>query len=208
MQGSCLISANYRTYHTGRRPGQKVQRECTTGAARVRRQGSWEAAEAGQQDGRMAGREQAPESRQGPARHAARGEPGSLTPATVSEEFRRFWAERHVCILVTLRRDGTPHVVPVGAVLDLETGTVRVLCSRGSQKARNVAAAGPGEARAVVSQVDGRRWSSLEGSARIRSDPASVRDGEARYARRYRVPRVNPERVVLEISVDRVLGLH
>ncbi|MDN5750845.1 MAG: acyltransferase, partial [Pseudonocardia sp.] len=34
-----------------------------------------------------------------------------------------------------------------------------------------------------------------------------VADAERRYARRYRVPRVNPERVVIEIAVRRVLGL-
>jgi F420H(2)-dependent biliverdin reductase len=40
----------------------------------------------------------------------------------------------------------------------------------------------------------------------VRDDPASVADAEARYARRYRQPRENPARVVVEISVDRVLG--
>jgi hypothetical protein len=33
-----------------------------------------------------------------------------------------------------------------------------------------------------------------------------VADAEQRYAGRYRRPRQNPLRVVLEISVDRVLG--
>jgi hypothetical protein len=33
-----------------------------------------------------------------------------------------------------------------------------------------------------------------------------VREAEQRYAARYRVPRDNPERVVVEIAVDRVLG--
>ena len=40
----------------------------------------------------------------------------------------------------------------------------------------------------------------------VRDDPASVRDAEERYAQRYRRPRENPARVVLEISVDRILG--
>ena len=39
-----------------------------------------------------------------------------------------------------------------------------------------------------------------------RDDAASVADAVERYARRYRQPRVNPLRVVLEISVDRILG--
>ena len=38
------------------------------------------------------------------------------------------------------------------------------------------------------------------------TDPQSVRDAEQRYAARYRVPRANPQRVVIEIAVDRVLG--
>jgi hypothetical protein len=54
--------------------------------------------------------------------------------------------------------------------------------------------------------VDGRRWVTLEGTAVVRDDAASVTDAERRYARRYRTPRENPARVVLEISVDRVLG--
>ena len=38
------------------------------------------------------------------------------------------------------------------------------------------------------------------------TDPESVADAERRYAERYRPPRVNPRRVVLEITVSRVLG--
>jgi PPOX class probable F420-dependent enzyme len=121
----------------------------------------------------------------------------------VSAEFRAFWTERRIGTLVTLRRDGSPHVVPVGVTLDLAAGLARVICSGGSQKARNVAATGV----AVVSQLDGRRWSTLEGTAVVRAEPAAVADAERRYAERYRVPRENPERVVLEITVRRLLGL-
>jgi PPOX class probable F420-dependent enzyme len=121
----------------------------------------------------------------------------------VSAEFREFWTERRICTLVTVRRDGSPHVVPVGVTLDLDAGLARVICSRGSRKARNVVATGV----AVVSQVDGRRWSTLEGAAVLREDRASVTDAERRYAQRYREPRPNPERVVLEIAVARLMGL-
>lgn len=128
----------------------------------------------------------------------------------VSDEFRAFWTERHLCFLTTLRADGTPHVVPVGVTLDLDpliSGSgpplARVICRGGSVKARNAEARGT----AVVSQVDGRRWSTLEGDAVVRRDPAAVADAERRYALRYRQPRPNPERVVVEIAVRRVLGL-
>jgi hypothetical protein len=57
-----------------------------------------------------------------------------------------------------------------------------------------------------VSQFEGGRWSTLEGEAAVRSDPAAVADAVARYAVRYRQPRVNPARVVIEITVRKVLG--
>ncbi len=126
----------------------------------------------------------------------------------VSDEWRAFWSERRPVSLVTPRRDGSPHVVPVGVTVDVDEEIARVICRGGSQKARNVAAwQERGGARVAVSQVDGRRWSTLEGLAVVRREPERVRDAEERYALRYKVPRPNPERVVLEIAVDRVLGL-
>ena len=73
-----------------------------------------------------------------------------------------------------------------------------------SQKARNVLES-PGS-RAVVSQVDGGRWLSLEGTATVTTDPDRCRDGERRYAERYREPKQREDRAVIEIAVDRVLG--
>ncbi len=40
----------------------------------------------------------------------------------------------------------------------------------------------------------------------VREDPQAVADAERRYALRYRVPTPNPERVVIEITVYRLLG--
>jgi hypothetical protein len=60
---------------------------------------------------------------------------------------------------------------------------------------------------AAVCQVDGRHWSTLEGIAVVRDDQDSVAEAERRYALRYRQPRPNPERVVIEISVRRSMGL-
>ena len=60
--------------------------------------------------------------------------------------------------------------------------------------------------RAAVCQIDGRRWITLEGLASVSRVPAEVADAERRYAVRYRTPRVNPRRVVLTITVDRLLG--
>ncbi len=114
-----------------------------------------------------------------------------------------FLTERHLATLTTLRADGSPHVVPVGVTFDPATRTARVITSGTSAKARHVRT---GQRRVAVCQVDGRRWVTLEGTAVVRDDAAAVADAEERYAQRYRRPRTNPARVVLEISVDRVLG--
>ena len=114
-----------------------------------------------------------------------------------------FWAERHLCTLTTLRADGSPHVVAVGATLDQTAGLARVITSRGSAKVRHILA---GADRVAICQVDGARWSTVEGIAVVREDPESVAEAERRYAARYRVPRPNPRRVAIEITVTRVLG--
>lgn len=109
-------------------------------------------------------------------------------------------------MLSTVRADGTVHAVPVGVTLDLKTGIARVICSGGSHKARLIRAAGEAGAAVAVSQYEGRRWSTLEGRAIVSDDPERVEDAVRRYAERYRQPRVNPQRVVIEITVTKVLG--
>ncbi|MFF9215197.1 pyridoxamine 5'-phosphate oxidase family protein [Streptomyces viridosporus] len=117
-----------------------------------------------------------------------------------------FWRERQVCFLATRRpEDGTPHLVPVGVTYDPETRVARVISDARSKKVRNVRRSAPGTVVAV-SQVDGRRWCTLEGPAVVRDDAESVAEAERRYAERYRQPRVNPNRVVIEITVTRALG--
>ncbi|WP_069171794.1 pyridoxamine 5'-phosphate oxidase family protein [Streptomyces griseus] len=122
-------------------------------------------------------------------------------------EYLAFWRERHVCTLTTPRPDGTPHVVPVGVTYDPETLTARVITDGHSRKVAHVLAAGPEGARVAVCQMQGRRWATLEGRAVVRTEPGEVDDAVRRYAERYeRTPRPNPNRVVIEIAVDRALG--
>ncbi|MFF9349064.1 TIGR03618 family F420-dependent PPOX class oxidoreductase [Streptomyces sp. NPDC014734] len=116
-----------------------------------------------------------------------------------------FWRERRVCFLATTRPDGSQHLVPVGVTYDPETRIARVISDGASRKVRNVRAAGP-TARAAVSQVDGRRWCTLEGPAAVKDDPESVAEAERRYTERYKPPRVNPNRVVIEITVTHAMG--
>lgn len=109
-------------------------------------------------------------------------------------------------MLSTVRADGTVHATPVGATLDPEAGIARVICSGTSHKARTIRKAGPEGAAVAVTQVDGRHWSTLEGRAVVSDDPDRVEDAVRRYAKRYREPRVNPRRVVIEITITKVLG--
>ena len=125
-----------------------------------------------------------------------------------TDELRAFWCERLLSTLTTMRPNGSPHVVPVGVTVDEKFAVARVICSRGSVKARNIRAAGESGAQVALSQQDWGRWSTLEGIAFVREDAESVRDAEDRYAARYgRQPRPNPERVVLEITIERTLGM-
>jgi PPOX class probable F420-dependent enzyme len=126
----------------------------------------------------------------------------ALHPADLPQAARAFLAERHLATLTTVRPDGSPHVVPVAFTWDAGALVARVIASGGTRKVRNAEAG----CRAVLCQVDGRRWLSLEGTADVLRDPEAVLDAERRYAERYRVPRPNPQRVVLLVTVDRVTG--
>ncbi|MET9553581.1 TIGR03618 family F420-dependent PPOX class oxidoreductase [Streptomyces sp. NPDC006645] len=122
-------------------------------------------------------------------------------------DYLAFWRERHLCTLTTLRPDGTPHVVPVGVTYEPETRLARVITGKHSRKAANILAAGPGGARVAVCQVHRRRWATLEGLATVRTEADRVADAVGRYAARYeREPGPNPDRIVIEIAVDRALG--
>jgi F420H(2)-dependent biliverdin reductase len=127
----------------------------------------------------------------------------SLDLAALGAETLAFLTERHLATLTNVRADGTPHVVPVGFTYEPETRLARVITSGTSVKAK--LADRPG-AVAALCQVEGRRWLTLQGPVHVERDPEAVADAVARYARRYRQPRVNPERVVLVVAVERVLG--
>ncbi|HEY0000499.1 MAG TPA: TIGR03618 family F420-dependent PPOX class oxidoreductase [Actinoplanes sp.] len=120
-----------------------------------------------------------------------------------NEALLEFWTERHLCTLTTLRADGSPHVVAVGATLDPAAGLARVISSASAAHVRHIRA---GAERVAICQIDGARWATVEGRATVRDDPAAVSEAERRYAARYRVPRPNPSRVVIEVTVTKVLG--
>jgi PPOX class probable F420-dependent enzyme len=123
-------------------------------------------------------------------------------PSEISDALAAFLTERHLASLTTLRADGSPHVVPVGFSFDATAGEVRIITFDGCQKVANARRGG----RAAVSQVDGGRWVTLEGTVRATADPSEVAAAVAGYAARYQQPKERPDRVALVITVDRVLA--
>jgi PPOX class probable F420-dependent enzyme len=124
------------------------------------------------------------------------------TPADITDEMLAFLREYHLASLTTFRADGSPHVVPVGFSYDHDARVVRVITFASSTKYRNALRGG----RAVVSQVDGGRWLTLEGTVCGTDDPERVAAAVAGYAARYRQPGERDDRVSIEIAVDRVMG--
>lgn len=126
----------------------------------------------------------------------------ALDPAHLPDEVLAFLAEYHLASLTTMRRDGSPHVVPVGFTYDATTCTVRIITFPSSVKYRNALRGG----RAAVSQVDGGRWLTLEGEVSGTDDPARVARAVEGYTARYRMPGERADRVAIEIAVDKVMG--
>ena len=128
----------------------------------------------------------------------------SMNPQNLSQEVLSFLDERHLASLTLLRPDGSPHVTAVGFTWDQDSQLVRVITWAGSMKSK-VLEQQP-NSRAVVCQIDGGRWLSLEGTAVVTSDEARCKEGTERYANRYRIPQDRQDRTVIEISVDQILG--
>jgi F420H(2)-dependent biliverdin reductase len=128
-----------------------------------------------------------------------------VNPSDITPEMVQFLRDRHLATLTTLRADGSPHVVAVGFSYDTEQQCARVITFSTSQKAKNALLGG----RAAVSQVDGGRWLTLEGVARLvdrDTNPEEVQRAVAGYAARYQEPKERDNRVAIIIAVDRIMG--
>src|SRR5262249_58615375 len=96
--------------------------------------------------------------------------------ARLTNDALAFLTERHLAMLTTLRADNSPHVVAVGFTFDPKSHIARVITTGGSQKAVNAERSGV----AVLSQVDGARWLSLEGRSSVNAEADAVRDAQPR----------------------------
>lgn len=126
----------------------------------------------------------------------------------VPSKIREFYDEYLINTLTTIRPDGRPHVVPVGVTLDPENGCAWIITRAGSRKVKNIEAASatPDGARVAVCQVAGPKWSTIEGTAQVVTDEASVNRAIELYTARYRMPAENDStRVAIRIEVDRIV---
>lgn len=131
----------------------------------------------------------------------------TFTPGwdAVPAKLAEFYAEYQLNTLTTIRPDGSPHVVPVGVTLDVEQQCAWIITRDGSRKVRNVEAA-DGGAQVAICQVDGPRWSTIEGRAEVRRDAESRDRAIELYAQRYRrQPAPDERRIALRIEVDRIV---
>ena len=126
-----------------------------------------------------------------------------MTPDALDDAALAFLAERHLATLSVPRADGSVQVTPVGVTWS-DDGIARIIARGSSAKARRIEAA-PG-LRVTACQVDRGRWLALEGPATVTRDPERIAFAVERYAARYRQPEPNPERIAIEIAVDRVSG--
>jgi PPOX class probable F420-dependent enzyme len=129
----------------------------------------------------------------------------AFDPENLPDDVLGFLRERHVGMLTTLDARGRLHLVAIAFTYEPEDGLIRMITFGTSQKVKNLRQAGDG-ARAAVGQVDGRRWLSFEGPARVVDDPERVAKAVALHAARYKQPGDNPLRVAIELTPESVLG--
>lgn len=127
-----------------------------------------------------------------------------FAPKDPGEDVEAFLREYHLATLSIVKADGTPHVTPIGFTYEPERSIARVITWAGSWKAKHVSSLGV--APAAICSVDGRRWLTLAGSARITDDPDAVAEAVRRYAARYRQPKERADRVVIELAVASIVG--
>jgi F420H(2)-dependent biliverdin reductase len=128
----------------------------------------------------------------------------TLDLAALDAATQDFLTEFHVAVMTTTRPDGSLHGAGIGFTYDLVTRQCWLIAQNDSVKVRNIIEG----SRALVAQVEGSRWLSLEGKARVDDEPEVVAEAERRYAIRY-PGHGNPAvgRVAIIINVERIVGI-
>lgn len=119
-------------------------------------------------------------------------------------EVCEFLTERHLATLAIVA-DGAVHASPVGFTWDPEARLARVITFASAKKVRLIEAAG--SAPVALTQVDGGRWLTLNGTAEVSADEAVCADAVRRYGERYRpAGDRGADRRTIVIQVDQIMG--
>ncbi len=125
-------------------------------------------------------------------------------PEHPGDDVLAFLAEYHLSSLTIVKENGEPHVTAVGFTYEPERRLARVITWADSWKAKHVDRMGI--AKAAICSVDGGRWLTLSGTASLTNSSEAVAEGVQRYAARYRQPKERDDRVVIEVTVDKIVG--
>ncbi|MDG2352018.1 MAG: pyridoxamine 5'-phosphate oxidase family protein [Acidimicrobiales bacterium] len=126
-----------------------------------------------------------------------------LLPQETTAALNAFVSEKHLGILTLVRKNGRPHSTPVGFMWDDEKKVVKIITWSGSLKTRLLEKA---SLVGTISQVDGGRWVTFEGSCSATSDSDICSDAVERYSLRYSRPKDRgDERRTITMIVDRIL---
>ena len=128
---------------------------------------------------------------------------GAVPVQPMTDLMAAFLVERDLATLTTFTLMGLPTWLPVGFSYDVANGVVRVITFASSVEALAMRHAAAG---AAVSQVEGRRWATLEGDVRVVTDSAGVAATVTSCCSPLANRRARADRVAIEISVDRVFG--
>lgn len=125
----------------------------------------------------------------------------AMTPGELHREQLEFLQERAYATLTTLRRDGSPHVVPVGFTWWPDEAMALICVPAVSQKTTNAARGGA----AALCQAAGHRWLTLEGQLVLHRSHDWVERAVDGYRQRYGRIGNTRERAVIALHVDRIL---
>lgn len=115
-----------------------------------------------------------------------------------------FLEEFVIATITTQRPDGSLHVAAIGFTYDESAKQCWLVAPPGSRKVRNIRAG----SRAVVAQVEGSRWLSLEGPARLVEDAEGIAEAHRRYRVRYPgFAGGESGRIGIVIDVERMMGI-
>ncbi|CAI8279598.1 MAG: Uncharacterised protein [Chloroflexota bacterium] len=127
----------------------------------------------------------------------------AISPNQTTEAMNDFMDERHLGILTLVRPDGRPHSTPVGFMWNDEEKIARIITWSGSLKARLLEKE---NLIGTISQVDGGRWATFEGTCSVTNDSGICADAVARYAVRYSPPKDRgSDRRTISMVVSKIL---